>query len=202
MSEMTNVSTGRAQQAGQTARQEAAATADQARQGAGEVVGTAAEQARAVTGEARAQAGAMAGDLRARVAEEAENQARRGAQAMRQWADDLSGLAEGADGDSPARSLVAQAADRGHRAADYLDSRGVGGLVGDLEDFARRRPGAFLGGAVLAGFAIGRLAKAGGKAGGEANGSGPGPSERPGAPGPVPLPGEAAPPELPEHREA
>ncbi|MFE0470301.1 hypothetical protein ACFW2V_01625 [Streptomyces sp. NPDC058947] len=193
MSEMAKVSTDRARQAGQTAKQEASATAGQARQGAGAVVGTAAEQVGAVTGEARAQAGAMAGDLRARVTEEADQQARRGAQVMRQWADDLSGLADGADADTPAKSLVAQVADRGHRAADYLDSRGVGGLVGDLEDFARRRPGAFLGGAVLAGIAVGRLAKAGSKA----NGSGPGPDERPGTPGPGSLPEDAAPPQLP-----
>ncbi|MFE6200329.1 hypothetical protein [Streptomyces sp. NPDC057838] len=201
MSDMAKVSTDRAQQAGQTAKQEAAATADQARQGAGEVAGTAAEQLRAVTGEARAQAGAVAGDLRTRVTEEADNQARRGARAVRQWADDLSGLADGADTDSPARSLVAQAADRGHRAADYLDSRGVGGLVGDLQDFARRRPGAFLGGAVLAGFAVGRLAKAGSKA----SGSGPDPSARSDPSGPEGLPGDAAPAapaELPEFREA
>ncbi|MDT0391035.1 hypothetical protein [Streptomyces sp. DSM 41921] len=206
MSEMAKVSTGRAQQAGQTAKQEASATAGQARQGAGEVVGTATEQVRAVTGEARAQAGAMAGDLRARVTEEADQQARRGAQVVRQWADDLSGLAERADADTPAKSLVAQVADRGHRAADYLDSRGVGGLVGDLEDFARRRPGAFLGGAVLAGIAVGRLAKAGGKA----NGSGPRPAGEPGTPGAGPeeqvpgppgtagLPEVAAPPQPPQ----
>ncbi|MFD5482539.1 hypothetical protein [Streptomyces hawaiiensis] len=198
MSEMANVSTGRAQQAGQTAKQEASATAGQAREGASEVVGTATDQVRAVTGEARAQAGAMAGDLRTRVTEEAESQARRGAQVMRQWADDLSGLADGADTDSPAKSLVTQAADRGHRAADYLDSRGVGGLVGDLQDFARRRPGAFLGGAVLAGFAVGRLAKAGSKA----DGSGSSPSAQPRTSGPQSVPGDAAPQELPGHGEA
>ncbi|MER7481867.1 hypothetical protein ABTX60_30265 [Streptomyces sp. NPDC126510] len=192
MSEMANESTSRAQQAGQTAKQEASATVGQARKGASQVAGTAGDQVRAVTGEARAQAGAMAGDLRTRVTEEAESQTRRGAQVMRQWADDLSGLADSADADSPARSLVTQAADRGHRAADYLDTRGAGGLVDDLQDFARRRPGAFLGGAVVAGFAVGRLAKAGSKA----NGSGSGRPERTaGAPN---LPGDAA----PELREA
>ncbi|MFD5744346.1 hypothetical protein ACFXJM_35790 [Streptomyces massasporeus] len=68
MSEMANESTGRAQQAGQTARQDVSAAVD----------------------EARAQAGAMAGDLRMRVTEEAESQTRRDARVMRQWADDLS----------------------------------------------------------------------------------------------------------------
>ncbi|MFJ5998868.1 hypothetical protein [Streptomyces sp. NPDC092370] len=196
MSEMANMSTGRAQQAGQTAKQEASATAGQAREGASEVVGTAAEQVKAVTGEARAQAGAMAGDLRSRVAEEAESQARRGAQVMRGWADDLSGLAQSAEKDSPVKSLVVQAADRGHRAADYLDARGVGGLAGEVQDFARRRPGAFLGGAVLAGFAVGRLAKAGSKA------DGSGAAAQPRTSGPQSLPEDAAPPELPGYGEA
>ncbi|CAL9676979.1 hypothetical protein SUDANB1_07953 [Streptomyces sp. enrichment culture] len=199
MSEMANESTGRAQQAGQTAKQEASATAGQAREGASQVVGTATDQVRAVTSEARAQAGAMAGDLRTRVTEEAESQTRRGARVMRQWADDLSGLADSADADSPARSLVTQAADRGHRAADYLDTRGVGGLVDDLQDFARRRPGAFLGGAVVAGFAVGRLAKAGSKT----DGSGQGRSAQPHtSAGAQSLPEDAARPGLPGHGEA
>lgn len=219
MSEMAKASTERAQQAGQTAKQEASATAGQARQGASEVAATAAEQAGNVAGEVRAQAGAVAGDLRARIAEEADNQARRGAEVVRRWADDLSGLGDGAP-DSPAKGLVAQAADRGHRAADYLDSRGVGGLVGDLEDFARRRPGAFLGGAVLAGFAVGRLAKAGGKAAGAggtaagaggtagggadggADGFGPGPSAQPPVPVTGSLPEDPAAAELQGYRGA
>ncbi|MZF88166.1 hypothetical protein [Streptomyces sp. SID5643] len=196
MSEMANESTGGAQQAGQTAKQEASVTAGRAREGASQVVGTATDQVRAVTGEARAQAGAMAGDLRTRVSEEAESQTRRGARVMRQWADDLSGLADGADADSPARSLVTQAADRGHRAADYLDTRGVGGLVDDLQDFARRRPGAFLGGAVVAGFAVGRLAKAGSKA----DGSGRSAQSHTSA-GSQSLPEDVAPPGLPGHGE-
>ncbi|MGK5693814.1 hypothetical protein ACSNOJ_13090 [Streptomyces sp. URMC 128] len=194
MSEMANASAGRVQQAGQTAKQEVSATAGQAKQAAGEVAGTAAEQVKSVTGEAREQVGAVAGDLRERVTEQAESQVQRGAEALRQWSDDLAGLVDKADGDSPAKSLVAQAADRGHHAADYLDRQGVEGLVEDLQGFARRRPGAFLGGAVLAGFAVGRLAKAGSKAGG----SGPGRAARTPYPVERSLPGDAAGPELPE----
>ncbi|MBV9026104.1 MAG: hypothetical protein JO362_20475 [Streptomycetaceae bacterium] len=212
MSEMANVSAGRVQQAGQTAGQEASVTAGRAKQAAGEVVGTAAEQVKAVTGQAREQAGAVAGDLRERVTEQVESQARRGAGALRQWADDLAGLVDNAGGDSPAKKLVAQAAERGHRAADYLDRQGAEGLVQDMQGFARRRPGVFLGGAVLAGFAVGRLAKAGSKAGGRAGskagaygpsaygpgGSGPGRSSaQPSSPVKERLPGEPVPP-MPE----
>ncbi|MCE0444811.1 hypothetical protein LT493_04460 [Streptomyces tricolor] len=91
-------------------------------------------------------------------------QTRRAAGVLRQWAQDLTELAENAPGDSPARSVATQMADRGHRAADYVDKQGVEGIVGDLQSFARRRPGLFLGGALLAGLAVGRLGKVAGKA--------------------------------------
>lgn len=145
---------------GEKVKAETSATAGQARQAAGQVAGTAAEQARTVVGEARQQAGTVIDDLRSRAMHEAEEQTRRAAEALRQWAGDLSGLAAHAEKDSPARSLAAQAGDKGQRAADYLERQGMEGLVADLQGFARRRPGAFLGGALLAGMAVGRLAKA------------------------------------------
>ncbi|MFG3029160.1 hypothetical protein ACGFZJ_11640 [Streptomyces sp. NPDC048253] len=156
--------TTRVQQAGETARAEASATADQAQQAAGQVAGTAVDQAKAVAGEARQQAGMVAEDLRRRAMDEAQGQTRRAAGVLHQWADDLAGLAENAPSDSPARSLAAQAADGGHRTADYLQKQGVDGVLSDVQSFARRRPAAFLGGALLAGFAVGRLVKVAAKA--------------------------------------
>ncbi|MDQ0585700.1 hypothetical protein [Streptomyces rishiriensis] len=156
--------TTRLQQAGETARAEASATADQAQQAAGQVAGTAVGQAKAVAGEARQQAGKVADDLRRRARDEAEGQTRRAAGVLRQWADDLAGLAENAPSDSPARSLAAQASGGGHRTADYLEKQGVDGVLSDVQSFARRRPAAFLGGALLAGFAVGRMVKVAAKA--------------------------------------
>ncbi|MFI9345195.1 hypothetical protein ACIG0D_28600 [Streptomyces sp. NPDC052773] len=155
---------GRVQAAGQTAKEQASATAGQAREAAGDVAGTALDQARTVAGEARRQAGSAVGDLRGRVTEEVEGQTRRAAGTVRQWADDLAELARNAPDDSSVRSMVSQVADGGHRAADYLDRHGVEGMTEDLKGFARRRPGAFLAGAALAGLAVGRMAKAGSKA--------------------------------------
>ncbi|MEV6962459.1 hypothetical protein AB0M97_25375 [Streptomyces sp. NPDC051207] len=124
---------------------------------------TAVEQAGAVAGEARQQAGTALRDLQDRMREEADSQVQRLSGTLRQWADDLAGLAQNAPGDSPVRGVVAQASDGGHRAADYLDKNGVGGALTDVQAFARRRPGAFLGGAALAGLVVGRIAKAGKK---------------------------------------
>ncbi|MBD9730899.1 hypothetical protein IGX29_03515, partial [Streptomyces sp. H28] len=154
---------------------EASATAGQAKQAAGQVAGTAAEQARTVAGEARRQAGSAVRDLRGRAVQEADGQARRAAGTLRQWAGDLSDLADHARHDSAARGFAAEAADRSHRAADYLERQGVEGIVADLQGFARRRPGAFLGGALLAGLAVGRLAKASGSASRASAQSGPEP---------------------------
>jgi uncharacterized protein YjbJ (UPF0337 family) len=157
-------------QAKETARAEASATADQSRQAAGQVATTAARQAKQVAGEVRQQAGTVVQDLRSRAMDEAEGQTTRAAGVLRQWAQDLSELAENAPGDSPARSVAVQVADRGHRAADYVDKQGVEGIIDDLQSFARRRPGVFLGGALLAGLAVGRLGKVAGKAAQSGNG--------------------------------
>ncbi|MCZ9350098.1 hypothetical protein NGM36_09895 [Streptomyces mutabilis] len=170
MSESVQTGTGATKQ---KVRTETSATADQAKQAASQVAGTAAEQARSVVGEARQQAGTVLEDLRSRAMGEAEEQAKRAAGQLRQWASDLSGLAAHARDDSPARSLAVHAADRGSKAADYLDERGVDGIVGDLRRFAQRRPGAFLGAALLAGLAAGRLPKAAGAAS-QADEAGPG----------------------------
>ncbi|MER7565914.1 hypothetical protein ABTZ93_23525 [Streptomyces sp. NPDC097941] len=159
MSEAIQGNAARLQQTGETARAEMSATAGQAKQAAGEVAGTAAGQAKAVAGEARQQAGVVVEELRSRARDEIEEQTRRAAGALRHWADDLEGLAENAQSDSPARSLAARAADGGHRAAAYMERQGVDGVLSDVQGFARRRPGAFLGGALLTGLAVGRLAK-------------------------------------------
>lgn len=153
--------TGRVQQTAQTAKEEASTTAGQVKQAAGDVTSTAVEQARNVAGEARQQVGSAVHDLQQRVRAEADSQVQRLSGTLRQWAQDLSGLADNAPSDSPARDLVAQAAHGGHRAADYLDENGMDGTLQNLQAFARRRPGAFLGSAMLAGLVVGRIAKAG-----------------------------------------
>ncbi|MGX1274819.1 hypothetical protein [Streptomyces phaeoluteigriseus] len=92
---------------------------------------------------------------------------------------------------------MAQVADRGHRAVDYLDKLGAEGLLQDLQGFARRRPGAFLSAAALAGLVVERLAKAGSKA----DGSRPRPSALPPSQAERSLPAAVVPPQLPGRGE-
>ncbi len=54
---------------------------------------------------------------------------------------------------------VGQAADQVERASNYLQTRTLGELVEDVEQFARREPALFLGGAFVAGLVGGRFLK-------------------------------------------
>lgn len=142
------------------AKEKAGEVADQARQSTGEVAATVKEQAREVAGESRTQARHVATRIRDQLDEETWTQAQRVAEMVREWSDDLAAMADQTEVDSPVRDVVRQVAERGHRTADFLDQRGLYGVADEIRGFARRRPGLFLAGAALAGFAVGRLAKA------------------------------------------
>jgi hypothetical protein len=73
---------------------------------------------------------------------------------------------------TPAATVVARVADGGRQLADYLDRHGPEGVLREVQDFARRRPGAFLGVALAAGFVVGRLGKGVTRAGAAAGTSG------------------------------
>jgi hypothetical protein len=81
------------------------------------------------------------------------------------------GAPSGAVGD-----LTRQAADRLQTAAGYLESKQPNELLNDVRAFASRRPGAFLFGAAVAGFAVGRLVKGAGVGPGTSGSSGSGAS--------------------------
>ncbi|MDT0265538.1 hypothetical protein RM844_04445 [Streptomyces sp. DSM 44915] len=115
---------------------------------------------------------AAAHTVRERADEQARTGSQRAAEQVRQIADELSELAAQARADSPTRGLVARAADGGHRAAGYLDRHGLTGLLDDTQRLARQRPAAFVGMTALAGFAMGRLAKAGRAVGDDGHGDG------------------------------
>ena len=136
------------------ARQAGSATRD----GAQEVAGTVKEQGREVTREARNQVRSVAADLRGSVSGQARTQNQRVADGLRQMSDQFGEMGPG-DG-SPAGQIVRRLGEGGRRAADYLEDRGPEGLLDDVQEFARRKPGTFLLIAAAAGFAIGRLGRA------------------------------------------
>ncbi|MBT2439448.1 hypothetical protein J7E93_04780 [Streptomyces sp. ISL-36] len=156
---------------------------DKASEGAGlvgdkaaEVAGTAKEQAANVAGEAKAQARDLVGEVREQLQGQAHSQTRSLAQNVRRLADELREMSENGKPESSAAGVVRQLADGGRQVADRIEQKGPEGLVGDLQDFARRRPGVFLAGAALAGFAAARVGKGVSAAGSAGSGTGQGAS--------------------------
>ncbi|MEU4694830.1 hypothetical protein [Actinoplanes sp. NPDC023714] len=145
--------------------------AQQARESAGnaaaDVTATAKEQAQRVGQEAKAQARSVASEVRGKIDEQARTQNSRLVGSIRETADHLDEM-RGARQDSPAAAVVARVAEGGRQFADYLDRNGPDGVLREVEDFARRRPGAFLATALAAGFVVGRLGKSVAKADGTA----------------------------------
>ena len=139
-------------------RQVAEQTKAAAGQAAGNVTGTAKEQAQRVGSEAKTQARNVASEVRSKLTDQAHTQNGRLVGSIRQTADHLDEM-RGTREDSPAAAVVSRIADGGRQFADYLDRNGPDGVLREVEDFARRRPGAFLATALAAGFVVGRLGK-------------------------------------------
>ncbi len=127
-------------------------------QAASEVKDTAAEQAQRVTAEVGAQARNVAGEVRDKLGEQARSQNDRLVSGIRETAGHLDEM-RGDRAGTPAATVVARVADGGRQLADYLDRNGPEGVLAEVQDFARRRPGAFLATALAAGFVVGRLGK-------------------------------------------
>ncbi|MET0425145.1 MAG: hypothetical protein ABW046_14765 [Actinoplanes sp.] len=146
-----------------TAKQVANEGAQAAGQAASEIKDTAKEQAQRVGAEAKSQARNVAADLKDQVSGQAKTQNDKLVGTIRQTADQLDEM-RGERDDSPAAAVVSRVADGGRQLADYLDRNGPEGVLREVQDFARRRPGAFLATALTAGFVVGRLGKSVAKA--------------------------------------
>jgi ElaB/YqjD/DUF883 family membrane-anchored ribosome-binding protein len=128
-----------------------------------EVAGEAGAQARAVAAEAKGQAQHLVGQARTQLEHQAETRSREAATGLRKMSDQLTALAEGRPQEAgPLMDYLEQARSKVMSLADQLEQRGARGAMNDVSRYARRRPGMFLMGAVGAGFALGRLVRAGG----------------------------------------
>ncbi|MEU8818498.1 hypothetical protein [Actinoplanes sp. NPDC048796] len=145
------------------AKEVASQTGHAAGEAAADVKDTAKQQARRVGSEAKAQASNLASDVKSKVNEQARSQNDRLVGSIRDTADQLDQM-RGDRGDTPAAQVVTRIADGGRQFADYLDRNGPEGVLREVQDFARRRPGAFLATALAAGFVVGRLGKSVAKA--------------------------------------
>jgi len=126
------------------------------------------DRARAVTAEGKAQVGEVAdvarrqvndllGDARHEVRQQTESQAQRLNGAVREIGTQLRGLADGNPSDGPVRMLVRSAADHIDSFSGRFEREGLHGSLASVRDVARRRPFAFLAGAMAAGMVVGRV---------------------------------------------
>ena len=122
------------------------------------------EEARKVAGTFRDEASNLASSLKEKVEAQAKDGITVAATsledftaAIRKASDEL-----GARGQSMVASMVRQAASGLEDASSSIKGKSLGDITHSLAGFARQQPAAFLIGAVLAGVAIGRFAKASG----------------------------------------
>lgn len=136
--------------------------AEQAKSQASQVTDTAKDQAREVKEQVADQARGLVEQAKNELRQQGESQANQVAQAVRRVCNQTEALAEGRVEDAGAVADYARrAGEQVCRVADHIERRGVDGVLNDAQDFARRRPGAFLAGCAAAGFVVGRLIRGG-----------------------------------------
>ena len=141
------------------ARDEAASVGQHAREAGGQVAQTATDQARQVAAETGRQARDLLGEAQGQALDQASTQQQKAAQQLHSVADEVGQMAANSGQSGVASEFARQAADRMHGAASWLEQREPGDLLEEVRKFARRRPGAFLIGAAVAGLAAGRLTR-------------------------------------------
>jgi hypothetical protein len=137
-------------------------------QDARELAGTVKDQAAQVGQELSTQGRNLMEETKTQLEEQTRVQAERLAGTFSKLAGEAQALAEGRPEEAPnVAGYARRAADRLYGAADRLyevvedvDSRGLEGLLDDVQTFARRRPAAFLLGAAIAGVGVGRMVRA------------------------------------------
>jgi light-regulated signal transduction histidine kinase (bacteriophytochrome) len=126
----------------------------------GQAGAQAVDQARDLAEETRAHSASLAGEMQDRVAASANE----GKDGLAARLDDLAGAVhrsgEQLEGHQDwIAKLVESGADELGRLASSLRSNDLQGMLGKLEDLARRQPAVFVGAAMAAGFAAVRLGK-------------------------------------------
>jgi F0F1-type ATP synthase membrane subunit b/b' len=140
------------------AKEQAANVAGGAKDATKQVAGTAKEEATKVASELKSQAKDLYTQTSGELKEQAGVQQKRVATGLHSVSDELSTMANNADG-GIAADLVGQVADRAGSIATYLENRDPGTLLEDVRDFARRKPGTFIGLAAVTGVLVGRLTR-------------------------------------------
>ena len=157
---------------GEAAKQEAQKVAGTVADAGREATSALSEQTAVVADTAKQQLSSFVSQARSEAAHQAQAQGQQVIRGLHTLTDELSALANGRPEEAgQVGKLVGDAEQRLQRYVSSLDVRGPQGALDDVARFARRRPAMFLLGAGVAGFAIGRLVRAGASADGNGNGT-------------------------------
>jgi hypothetical protein len=147
------------------AKQAAGTAADQAKQTAGtaadqgrQVADVAAGEAKKVASEATTQVRGLLQETTSQLEDQGRTQRDRIVEVLRSLGDDLERMAASADS-GMASNLAHEVADRSRTLSSHLDGREPRELLDDVRSFARRKPGVFIVGSLVAGVVAGRLAR-------------------------------------------
>jgi hypothetical protein len=153
-----------------TAGEQVGNVASTAVEGVKEVAGQGVQQAATVVSEATTQAKDLVGQAGHELRSQGDAQTERIAEVLRGLATQVQALVEGrAEEAGPLPDLARQATDQLQSIAGRIGDNGIQGVATDVQQFARRRPGAFLAGAAVFGFAAGRLLRGAQAAGSQAS---------------------------------
>jgi hypothetical protein len=143
-----------------TAKQETGAVAQSAAGAGKEVVSAVSERTAAVASSAKQQLSTVVYQTKSELRTQAEGQGQQVISRLRSLSDQVSALASGRPEEAgQVGALLEEGQQRLQSYLGSLELRGPQGMVDDVTRFARRRPGMFLLGAGVAGFAIGRLVR-------------------------------------------
>ena len=141
------------------ARDQAATVGRSAGEAGGHVAQIAADQAREVVSETARQARDLLGEASGHARDQASVQQQKAASQLRSVADELREMTVKGGQSGVVTEVTQQTAERIHGMASWLEQREPADVLQAVRDFARRRPGVFLAGAVAAGLAAGRLTR-------------------------------------------
>jgi hypothetical protein len=141
------------------AKEEAADVARTAAGSAQNVAQTAKEEVANVASEAKHSAQDLMHQARSGLTSQAGTQQQKAAEGIRTISGQLQSMADAPEQQGIASDLIRQAADRTSSMATWLENREPGDLLGEVQRFARNRPGTFLLLAAGAGILAGRLTR-------------------------------------------
>ena len=153
-------SSGSGSSTSQAVREQAANVGQGDAEAGGQVAQTAKEQTTEVVQETGTQARNLVSEAQDELRHQTSMQQKRASEGLRALGSELRSMAGHSDQQQGVTAeLVHQAAERAHQAADWLEQREPGQVLDEVRRFARRRPGVFLAGTLVAGVVVGRLTR-------------------------------------------